>query len=121
MRRPFTSTSLRIMTMTSGSVEYNELNRCMSLAIVGTLPSPPPPPRQESVDINEQLSRRNSLNAICYQSNSIGARVCLRSAHASWIQRRNKQQTTELLIKLFLIHTSNHNVHTICVAHTESG
>ena len=55
------------------------------------------------------------------QSNSIGVRVCLRSAHASWIQGRNKQQTTELLIKLFLIHTSNHNAHTICVAHTESG
>ena len=27
------------MTMTSGSVEYIELNRCKSLAIVGTLPS----------------------------------------------------------------------------------
>ena len=38
MRRPFTSTYLRIMTMASGSVEYNELNRRLSLAIVGTLP-----------------------------------------------------------------------------------
>ena len=36
--RAYTSASLRIMTMISGSVEYNELNRCLSLAIVGTLP-----------------------------------------------------------------------------------
>ena len=35
----YTSTSLRIMTMTSGSVEYNELNRCLSLAIVVTFSS----------------------------------------------------------------------------------
>ena len=33
--RAYTSTSLRIMTITSGSVEYNELNRRLSLAIVG--------------------------------------------------------------------------------------
>ena len=36
--RAYTSTSLRIMTMTSGSVEYNKSNRYLSLAIVGTLP-----------------------------------------------------------------------------------
>ena len=34
----YTSTSLRRMTMTYGSVVYNELNRCLALAIVGTLP-----------------------------------------------------------------------------------
>ena len=56
--RAYTSTSLRIVTMTSDSVVYNELNRCLSLAIVivGTLPP-------------NCLSERNSLNAICYQSN----------------------------------------------------
>ena len=35
----YTSTSLRKMAMISGSVEYNELNQPLSLAIVGTLPS----------------------------------------------------------------------------------
>ena len=36
--RANTSTSLRIMTRTSGSVEYNELNRRLALAILGILP-----------------------------------------------------------------------------------
>ena len=54
--------------MTSDSVVYNELNRCLSLAIVivGTLP---PNCLSETCYINAKLSRRNSLNAICYQSN----------------------------------------------------
>ena len=34
--REYPSTSLRRMTRTSGSIEYNELNRCILLAIVGT-------------------------------------------------------------------------------------
>ena len=33
--RRMTTNSVR-MTRTSGSIEYNELNRCISLAIVGT-------------------------------------------------------------------------------------
>ena len=38
MRLAYTSTSLQRITMTSRSAEYNEMNRCLSLAIVGTLP-----------------------------------------------------------------------------------
>ncbi len=62
-----------------------------------------PKSNTEGIEINEQLSLRNSLNALCYQSSSIGACVCLRSAHTPEIQRRHKQQITELFIKLFLI------------------
>ena len=114
MRRPFTSTSLRRMTTTCGSVEHNELNQCLSLAIVivGTLLPKCLPgtcyineqlsrrkkefvecyllsvelyeifflPKsrsvyQRSVEINEQLSRRNSLNALCYRSNCVNSVV----------------------------------------------
>ena len=34
--RAYPSTALRRMTRTYGSIEYNELNRCRSLAIMGT-------------------------------------------------------------------------------------
>ena len=65
MRRPFTSTSLRRMTTTCGSVEYNELNQCLSLAIVivGTLL---PKCLPGTCYINEQLSRRKKEFVECY-------------------------------------------------------
>ena len=58
--------SLRLHCGTPGSVENNELRRCLSLAIMGSKSAFG---YQGSVDISEQLSRRNSLNAHCYQSN----------------------------------------------------
>ena len=80
--------------MASDSVEYNELNRCVPLAVVGTflliffiL---------EEIEINEQLSVRNSLNALCCQSNCMNcflsselASVCLGTEHKMAIINRS--------------------------------
>ena len=71
MRRPFTATYLRRMTITYGSVEYSYLHRCLSLVYryTGNIAY------QENVEINEQLSRRNSLKAICYRPNCVNSLV----------------------------------------------
>ncbi len=67
--RPFASSTLLIMTITSGWVQCKLLHRWLSVATVGTfllsfyLGG--------GVEINEQLSLRNSLNALCYQTNYV--------------------------------------------------
>ena len=108
MRRPFISTSLRVMTMPSGSVEYNELNQCMSPAIVGTLPRAAV--TKEFVEcylLSVEFHRRPCLSAKC---------TCNMRFNE---ETKNKQR--HYSSNYFLIHTSNHNVHAIFVAHTESG
>ena len=47
---------------------------------------------QESVEINDQLSRRNSLNALCYRSNCVNSvvfqnwRLCVWEVDIEWIK-----------------------------------
>ena len=70
MRRPFTSASLWRMTMTSGSLSIMsliEVSHWLSLSDELCLLSA----YQRSAEINEQLSRRNTLSALCYQSNYV--------------------------------------------------
>ena len=76
--RAYTSTYLRRMTITCGSVEYNELNRCL-IGYRGNCASYISD-YQQCVDINEQLSLKNALNALCYQSNCMNCffpRICV--------------------------------------------
>ena len=110
--------SLRLHYGTPGSIEYNELRRCLSLAIVivGTKSAFV---YQRSVDINEQLSRRNSLNALCYQSN-FHRRLCAWELDIQWIfivDTTNKQPSFSLCfliskkIEMYIDNNFDRNMH----------